>query len=381
MFQPKHILIFVAIFAFGLIVEGLKTFSSFKGRSVESEQVALRDIGLMPFRVSSKEMQNDKLNSEKRKRLGFKLSGRPEIKEEYNFSEGHGINANSDDTNSTEKQKKKKRKKRKRKSTDVVQKPNSTPIYYNERDEKPRQSDPNFVRGAVAQFLNPTPNTSPTDLPVTFEDWAKLILGKPQPDNVDRLVNDFNGGLVTGEIFYALLYAMLDETNSEQDTLAVNAAGRAPNAQSFGFLVDVVKNERQGSQLAKLAFGHINSYQDLNSVRFLGPVLATSLSDATAVEIAVSIIDKSTQTYLEGRTPADDNSVEDTDNSSTDTNAVADRRKKSNVSQLSQAYQSLAPLLERVLESYSGQTAITAPSQRALKRINDIVVVQPRRHS
>lgn len=367
--NTKHLIIFMAILAAGLLVEGLKGIKSFqKDNSNKISTLAYKDLDAKPFFISQAERKTPQIQAlGGRSRKGLQLAA--------NSSAPKNILAapakkESVVAKAVEKNKKKKsaRKKGKVKSTEDQLHAKKYPESENKKIDD--QAATSAAQTFVAQF-SPA-QKSDNELPITFEDWAKLILGSPQPENVKKLIEFFANNMVSPNIFYSILNAMLEEPNAEQHTLAVYAAGNAPNPQSFIFLVQVLKSETQGSTAAVKASEQINSYQTAYSVVYLKSVLSTQLSDVNLIQVAVNVLDKSTQIYLENRSPSAN--AEPTTSSTTSSDDKAKTEAKSKVD-VNKTYAGFEPILERVIQTYKSQPEIADPAQRSLTRIKKLTVV------
>jgi hypothetical protein len=370
--RPKNVLIFIAILAVGLLIEGLKSIgglSTQKNQRVAS--LSMKDFDVRPFRISDEDMREtrSRINAQGgRSKSGFHLSANSKLKEEYDFSEGHKVAQNAADKKADGKTDKKKKKKKKsargRGKGDKKETMLSDAEKYAESEKNKVNESETSQAGQFIEQLNPNAQKDST-LPVTYEDWAKLILGRPQPENVNKLVEYFKNNMVSGEIFYSILDAMLEEPSEEQHKLAVQAAGEVPNPRSFEFLVGVLKNEAQGSTLALSTTKIINSYLNINKVTSLKAVLSMNIADPVTVQMAVQVLDKSTAFYLESRSPSADTEGE----TATETEPTPAQQSRTAAIK---AFRGFEPILESILETYKGQSSIVDPAQRSLTRIKNL---------
>jgi hypothetical protein len=115
----------------------------------------------------------------------------------------------------------------------------------------------------------------------------------------------------------------------------------------------------------------VNEYRLPNTVGVLKAVLSAHITEAHYVQLAVDLLDKSTQTYLERRDPAaaTTTSVRTSPYDSRGNSEIQNRTR------MHQIYSGFIPLLEVVLTNYSGQDEITEPAQAALTRIKSFAAV------
>lgn len=370
MMRPRNLLILAAILAFGLMIEGLKGLRrGLTKPDADKANISLNNMDVRPFHISDEDMEDDRTRVNSRAQMnhgGFKLAGGPRLPEEYDFSEGHKVAKDAAETTKKKADLNKKKKKRKKKGARGLKKDNNdegTELakMYKIKDNDHRVHD--SEESQTAQFMGQfSPQEKKNDLPVTFEDWAKLILGSPQPNNVAKLIEFYRNNMVSDEVFFAILSAMLEESNPEQQNLAVYAAGNVPNPRTFTFLVDVLKGEQQGSPLAAKVTQHLVRYQSLRDVIHLKTVFLSQIEDTSSMQVAAQLVDRSTKTLLEG--PTDSSGT-----SSTTKGAIALRQ------QAIKVFQGFVPALEQILIRYSGDREIARPTQSALSRIKNLPVV------
>ncbi|MCB0350162.1 MAG: hypothetical protein KDD38_03200 [Bdellovibrionales bacterium] len=388
MIKSKHITIFIVILICGLIVEGLKGVKGLDSSKSDSMSgFSLQEMDTKPFYVS----QHDKNSSGSRvdaqggrTRGGFKLSATQADLTKNILSKTNSVAAADGDAKTDAEKKKKKKKKKKVAKNRRLFKPQIIAEKNTEtKKDGVHESDASKASQFVSQF---NPNAQPENaLPISYDDWAKLILGRPQPDNVAKLIEYYSNNMVSADIFYSILSAMLEESDQEQHKLAVFAAGNVPNALSFIFLVQVLKTDSQGSPASIKAVEQITSYQTLHNVVHLKSVLSSPLADINVVQMAVNALDKATQQLLENRTPAEDyrapsaqdgNILTGADQASatTDANneAKSEAAKQINIRK---TFTGFEPVLVQVIQTYQAHPSITEPAQRSLTRIQKLTVV------
>jgi hypothetical protein len=376
MFRSKPIFIFILVLVLGLFIEGLKSFRDISAPNANKINTGMGNFEITPFRVSERMMKEDRerlQNDAGARMAGFRLSGRSVKADASGTSAEKKIAAQANTTEKTDPKKDAKKKKKKKSArgqgkgkTEITDQADYKKYPENQNGNKAITSPDGA--SAVAQFLTSTPNDQ-NKLPVSYEDWAKLILGRNSPDNVAKLVEFFKNGMVTSEVFYAITQAMLQESNEKQNLLAVYAVRQIHTLKSFEFLTDTLKSERQGTALAAKSSEALNEYRLPNSVGVLKAVLSAHITESHYVQLAVDLLDKSTQTYLERRDPAAATSA---GGSPYDSAASSDTQ---NRARLNQIYGGFIPLLEVVIANYSGQDEIVEPAQAALARIKSFAAV------
>lgn len=411
MIKQKHLIILIVLLVSGLLIEGMKKFAGLSEQAQHPAQlISFKNYEFMnPFHIIEKlrgRRTND-LSANYNTGAGLKLAQvTPSLPQKYDFSEGHTVAQNAADKknkNDSEEGKKKKKKKKKsaRELAELNKKNKETTDPSEKKDLTKEKStdadnDADMSRNSQGGTILAQPQEDENKLPVSFEDWAKLILGTPNIQNVTKLISFFQSNMVTSEVFYGLLNAMMEESNPEQHNLAVFAASQVQNANSFKFLVDVLKSETQGTSIGNKINQHLNAYQSLGSVIALNSALINSLNDPVTVQIAITILDRSTKINLEDREPsalslpetesvvdsASTATVESTTAESTTSDATAtgllDKEQANFEKRQAQArkiFGQFIPTLEHVLATYSTQREIAEPTRLILDRIKNLPVV------
>lgn len=337
-----------------------------------------------PYSIGQKEIEKDRQKLQaslsRVRQSGLGLNGRIDnilsAKNETSAVTGRGANSKLAD-DKTKKKKKKKKKKGNTEFSNIAQsEPEAidTDLAKNSKDKKTADLEPVF-------YTEPLPVAQPAPaeekkVPVTYEDWAQLVLGRPQPENVSKLVQYFNTNIVNAEVFYALLTAMSQENNPQQKLLAVGAAGKASNPRSFSFLVEVIRSEPQNSPIANEANTTLASYQELTKMDDLKSVMQTYAEDDQIILVAAQTLDASTLKYIEQRRGP---SAENPDSppaslNDIDLNAAA-RRAQEQLLALRQSYSGFDKILPSLLESFAGNAEISRLIQASLDRIRTIIIV------
>ena len=358
MSRNKQIGVILIILVLGFLLQSLKRIGQFSLNDPANPSArAASDFEIRPFQMTSAGLEEERLRALREPRGGMRLAGAPNGSS-YDFSEGHKVaEIVAKATESIKKKQKKKKSARGNKKDSETQfgDNKNNPL---SKDRNKNGLHPNSSQTAQFQQIFTPAEENPNKLPVTYEDWAKLILGRPQPENVAKLIEFFQNNMVSAEVFYALLQALMAEPSKEQHVLAVRAASAVPNSTSFMFFVETLKNEPQGSELAGLISSQLDTYKTLKNVSTLKFILTAHMNDANTTQIAVQLLDDSTQSYLEQRAPST------TDDSFAQVQTAARR-----------SYSGFTSVLEKIVETYSSTKSISAPAQKALERINNLTVV------
>lgn len=369
--RKQTVIVLLLVAAFAIFVQGLKAMRHNRFQAAERAALALGDIDDTPYHVSSEEMAHDRARANARGRGGLRLAGGPSAASQFNQYDFGGVKVVAENAKGKESVKKKKKKNGRGKADEKKNILQDDRPYY---AQTPKETIPDSGAGGGggATTVNNGVNKN-QNLPVTYQDWAKLILGSPSPKNVQMLIDYYHSGMVSGEIFYAILEAMMAENDSQQQKLAITAAGATQSAGSFGFLVQVEKNP-PSSEDANLARTEILDYQYLPSVGILRAVFSAYLNDATTTQAAAAVLQSSTNMYLANRAPSSTTTpaagATDAGNTPNGVTAAA----------LIHAYAGFAPILTQVITTYKTNASIAGPAQQALAQINNIIPPPPAIH-
>ncbi|OFZ17866.1 MAG: hypothetical protein A2Z20_05820 [Bdellovibrionales bacterium RBG_16_40_8] len=362
MLRPRQIVILTLILCFGFFLKSLKHLNGLSShKSDKISSLALKDLDVRPFHIGENDFAAGRDYARRMKLLGnrgMKLNSKPNTFSAYDFSEGHKVAQNTTKTKAKAKESIKNKKARAKAKIGENATAQESTTYYPEAEKTRLLENRNsHTETFTNQFYPVYPEKKKDDeLPITFDDWAKLIFNNgPQPNSVVKLIEFYQNNMVTAEVFYDLLSAMIDDSNNKQHLLAVYAAGNTPSPNSFIFLVNALKKEPQGSQAAAKANEQMKAYETINNVVYLKAVIENQIEDEATVELAVNLIDKSTSAYLENRNPS-----------------TVDATQKA---RLIKAYNGFQSTLERVIALYHNQSSITKPAQSALQRIKNLSVV------
>lgn len=366
--NAKHILLFLAVLAAGLMIEGLKKISGITEPDSRPMFSSIKEGEVRPFQIQNKDLILPKNPfTSARNGSGFKLSSahKGTIIDGSNILNGaHKPQAQSPPPTATEQNKKKKKKKGR--NPFGTKKEEKKPEKNETEDKKDKDADKSdrdnvsvaqqYLERVQAQPPNTQPNAKTNN---SYEYWAKLILGSPKPENVEKLVEQFKTRHVSVEIYYQILTAMMNENSVEQHKLAVAAADKTPNARSYLFLFRVIKSEQQDSEVATQTTSALQTYTRLNQVGYLRSALSSQINDLAFTQYSVELVDRSTQQYLDARTPSSDPTP------STES-----------LRQLQKVFLPFTNVLQQIITKHAENKAIVDSAQRALSRIKNITLVQ-----
>ncbi len=395
MIKPRTLLILALLFAFGMTIEALKKIAALP----TDEQGPTAIFSLKNYDFNAFHVVDTIRETIKSRILGVTKKGMtlanvtPEavLPEQYDFSEGHKVAEEAtpkegDDPAADEAKKKKKKKKKKksaREDADLNKKNDEEPVKAaQDEDEKSNEGEVAPIDGGYAGNSATTPEIPEEQLPVTFDDWAKLVLGQPNAANVAKLVQFFQNSMVTSEVFYGILTAMMNESSDEQHHLATYAASQVSSPTSFIFLVDVLKSESQGSTLASKVNLYLNAYEALGMVNHLHGVFSQKISDPVTMQLTTEILDRSTLANLERRVPSNDDTTPDIPpvdgpaepptRPSRDNPELQARQRRAKAAQI---YSRFIAALDHVIAAYTNNAEIATPARRTLERIKTVTVV------
>ncbi len=373
--RKQTVIILLLVAAFAIFVQGLKSMRHNRFQAAEHATLALGDIDDTPYHVSNEEMDEERARSNARGRGagGLKLAGGPSTVSQFNQYDFGGAKVVAENAKGKEtiKKKKKKKKSARGKTDDKKNILADTRPYYAEKPKTPIQDSLNGDGGTTTTTVANAGGAKNNTIPMTYQEWAQLILPAPSPKNVQMLVEYYKSGMVSAEIFYNILDALIAERNPQQQHLAVSAAGEAPSAQSFNFLVQVEKAP-PSAQLGSQAQTELNSYEALGTVGLLRTVMTTYLTDAATIQIATAVLQSSVTMYIANRAPA---AAGSTGSTGTTTGATAATTSATTHAALARAYTGFPIVLEQVINTYKGNATIANAAQQSLMLINTIVPV------
>lgn len=136
------------------------------------------------------------------------------------------------------------------------------------------------------------------DLPVSYEDWAELVLYKPHFENTNRLIEYFNTGLVSEEVFFRIMNDMIADDREKMHAMALRMASDTVHPRSFIGLAKILSNGKISSKTQNQARQAADKYASLSFVFQLVNVLASQEADFVAQTLAAELIEQSAVNHL-----------------------------------------------------------------------------------
>lgn len=355
--SQNRTMLIVLILALGLFFEVLNGIRRSESANSKREY-AIGDATFSPYHVTSHQMLADSLAARARHLIGMRLQGLPT---KFNFQKLPKNDVSLKKASGKIIAKKKVTKLKKKKTAARGKKPEIEPQYLNSQFAnhlfKPlKNTSPQPTVGIITAAPKPKLNpgaTGTTNNQTTYQEWVHLLLPSTSQAVVAKFVQYYQRGLVTLKVFYQLLSEMDSEPSSNEQLLAIYAANAAPSSESFLFLVNALKAAGNNTSVISTGYQYIDSYQSLSLVPILKQVFAQSIEDETVVQIAASVLNMSTSTYLGVRTPSSAASTV----SSTD---------------VVRAYAGFVPVIETVINVYSKNSALVGELQKSLNLIKNV---------
>lgn len=288
--RSLYLLIAVALL-FGAI-KGLKNVSFLSPRSAQKlQQIDWKNADFRPYQRTN--LEDDPVEVEAAQNRNFKLSKTDAFSNTEIGAAKKNANPVVAKADTKDKKKKKKKKKPLAKgkpgspfSKDIAQKPSA----------QRGISDTSFNPPPSGAAAMPVPEPQ-NDEEKSFEEWARLLLARPNKQLTDRFIREFQSNLVTPNVFYAILDLMFQEKDPAFKELAVRAAGAFTSIQSYEFLLMVISKEPSGA-VTTAAQKQLYEYEQPSALHVLQVILTTRLSDETALTYALQSLESSISKYL-----------------------------------------------------------------------------------
>jgi hypothetical protein len=158
--------------------------------------------------------------------------------------------------------------------------------------------------------LAPLPKNKADEPFASAEEWIKRLLNRPNLAETNRFIDHYRKNLVTSEVFYKVVNAMLADSRAEMKKLGIHAVAQVPSAMSFQILVGAAGNSRNDASVKAKADEALNSYTAINRVGVLKSVLKGGAQPAVAIK-AAQLVKTSAEQNLsaqsQGTTPPNTN--------------------------------------------------------------------------
>lgn len=180
------------------------------------------------------------------------------------------------------KRKKKKKKKdaaKKDKTTDTAAK-----LYPTKDSDSDWGSNDNDIDAAVSRTittgeLQPAPPKEDPDKGTeSAEEWMRKLLNRPNLAETNRFIDHYKRGLITADVYYRIVRAMVEDSRPEMKKLGIMAASQVLSPLSFQILAKVIQSERADSDIGKVANEALNRYTEFGRLDILKRILSASSS-------------------------------------------------------------------------------------------------------
>lgn len=308
--------------------------------------------------------QVDKLAQSMPKETEFD-HGKPKVKKKLNEDEWEIVV--DPVTGKRIKRKKKKVAKKEEKKEEVV-KTEEKP------SEDPKEDNDEDIDRAIAQAMAtgqpPASNTrKPDEAFASAEDWMRKLLSRPDLAETKRFIEHYNKALLSPEVFYRVVHAMLVDSREKMKQLGVLCLGSTPSPTSFQMLAQTIAKERSGSAARNDAEGFADKYKEYSKLGILDRVLRGGMGTPTTVlatqKLEVSATEnlgKAQSSTSTGATNATNNPVRTMTASYKKFEPILTNLTKSNDPQIKAQAASTLNVLQNLLGS-SGGGAVVQPAQ------------------
>ena len=213
-----------------------------------------------------------------------------------------------------------------------------------------------LVRPKAAQNAN-------GDIPQDLQKWLDVIMKEPDFKLTTKLVQYYQTSLVTEQVFFGVIAAMLNDPREKMHELAIIALSSTPSLQSLVLLNRFVDNERGLSSEKRQAQDAIGKYADVQYLNVLASIIQTPNSPSLSMQ-GLRLLTQTGETSFKALTPppASGNppQPEHVDGATTSSTSTAEQQKK--FSQASRSFQPFVSILSKVSQHNSDQDLRQAAS-------------------
>lgn len=136
---------------------------------------------------------------------------------------------------------------------------------------RPHSANTNGTR--IAEATYPVPYVASTEsqneTPTDVEGWMKRLTNPVNKEALDNLILSFQSGLITGELFYAVVDELIKSDEMKVQELGLIALNATPSPQSFDRTVKFIERESSNNTNADNARDVIMSYKKIELVHVL----------------------------------------------------------------------------------------------------------------
>ncbi len=256
-------------------------------------------------------------------------------------------------------------------------------------EETPPPAEEDDIDAAIASAMAtgkaPVSNSRQADDAfASAEEWMRKLLSRPNVGETKRFIDHFNKALITPEVFYKVVNAMISDSRNEMKQLGVLCLGSTPSVLSFQLLAQVIKNERGGTPAQKDAEGFADKYKEIGRLALLERILRASTGSNPTV-LALTKLEASATQYLNQPTQPQQQT-----GTGTQAAAAPARNYSANFQRFVPILTSLGKSRDQAIKDQSGRTLSllqgllnnststpTAPSQPAQAGVIDPQTQQP----
>jgi hypothetical protein len=123
----------------------------------------------------------------------------------------------------------------------------------------------------------------------TLDEWKSYLLSRPDFSRVGELVNGFNSGTVTAEVFYGSIDAMLADPRPQMKEFGIAALGATESPHSFIRLATFMNEETAQTKARQQAQIYTRAYSQPKNLRILAAVLRPE-TNAVALQKALEVL-------------------------------------------------------------------------------------------
>lgn len=193
--------------------------------------------------------------------------------------------------------KKKVAKKEEEKKEEVAKAEEAKPEEEDSAGDKDDEDIDGAIGRAIATGKAPASNSKKADDAfASAEEWMRILLNRPNLAETKRFIDHRLKALVSAEVFYKVVNAMLSDSRAQMKQLGVLCLGSTPGTLSWQGLVNTVtKYPNSPAQTDAQKF--IDGYQDIARLNFLQGIMQAGAGSQSTV-LATKTLEASAQKYL-----------------------------------------------------------------------------------
>lgn len=192
--------------------------------------------------------------------------------------------------------KKKKKKKKKTEEAEIVAEPMPELPKETDKRSKPTVSyaDSYTLTKVAPQTVTQLGEKKPETL--TFEEWVKILLDRPDPAALEDFIAAHKSGKVSDDIYYRVIDMMLKDSREEMRLQGVTALDKSPSTASFYKLAEVSRANSTSADMRQKAEAALEKYTDVKHLSILRSVL-TAADNPEYTMMAAQMVKTALQKY------------------------------------------------------------------------------------